>query len=164
MRTILSIAGLCLVIAAGNAFAQTPAEQRAILRTFEQAVAAYVDRSEPVECSDVRPTPNQPVIFTMPVSVVFRQLIATALGYPHSATMSAPNRPPEHRVNQYESFSFDGARALSLAVAAALPPLPPRLEYRFVAHDLVIRDVECNLVVAVLRDAIRFTNSLTQMR
>ena len=164
MRTILSIAGLCLVIAAGNAFAQTPAEQRAILRTFEQAVAAYVDRSEPVECSDVRPAPNQPAIFTMPVSMVFRQLIATALGHPYSATMSAPNRPPERRPNQYESFWFEGARTLPPSVAAALPLLPPRLEYRFVAHDLVVRDVECNLVVAVLRDAIQFATTLTHLR
>ncbi len=164
MRTILSIAGLCLVIAAGNAFAQTPAEQRAILRDFERAVAAYVDQFELVECSAVRPAPNQAVIFTMPVSMVFRQLIATALGHPHSPTMSGPHRPPQPPPGNYESFSFAGSRAVPPIVAEALPDLPRRLEYRLVNRDLVLRDIECNLAVAVLRDAIGFTNSLTQMR
>jgi hypothetical protein len=164
MRIMLSIAGLCLVIAAGPAFAQTPAEQRAILRDFERAVAGYVDRFELVACYDVRPTPNQAVIFTLPVSMMFRQLIATALGDPHSPTMSGPHRPPERPSGIYESFSFEGSRAVPPIVAAALPALPSRLDYRFVNHDLVLRDIECNLVVAVLRDAIRFTHTLTQMR
>jgi hypothetical protein len=164
MRTMLSIACLCTVIVAGDAFAQTPAEQRAILRNFERAVAAYVDRFELVECSDVRPTPNQAVIFTMPVSMVFRQLIATALGHPQAPTMSGPYQPPQAPPGMYESFSFAGSSAVPPILAMALPALPPRLEYHFVNHDLVLRDIECNLVVAVLRDAIRFTNTLTQLR
>jgi hypothetical protein len=35
-----------------------------------------------------------------------------------------------------------------------LPLLPAPLEYRLVDHDLVIRDAEADLIVAVLRDAV----------
>ena len=35
-----------------------------------------------------------------------------------------------------------------------LPLLPAPLEYRLIDHDLVIRDVEADVIVAVLRDAI----------
>jgi hypothetical protein len=164
MRTTLSVAALCVAIVAGNASAQTAAEQRAILRDFERAVAAYVDNLAALECADVRPLPNQPVIFTLPVSMVFRQLIATAFGHSDSATMSAPKRLPEPLPQVYDAFSFEASSALPPSVAAVLPVLPLRLEYRFVRFDLVLRDVDCNLVVAVLRDAIRHTTTLTQMR
>lgn len=36
-----------------------------------------------------------------------------------------------------------------------LPPLPPQLEYRIVTHHLVLRDVEANLIIDVLPNAIR---------
>lgn len=36
-----------------------------------------------------------------------------------------------------------------------LPPLPPQLEYRFVTHYLLLRDVEANLIIDVLPNAIR---------
>lgn len=36
-----------------------------------------------------------------------------------------------------------------------LPPLPPQLEYRIVTHYLVLRDVEANLIIDVLPNAIR---------
>lgn len=36
----------------------------------------------------------------------------------------------------------------------ALPPLPPELEYRFVNGALVLRDIDANLIVDVLRDVI----------
>jgi len=35
-----------------------------------------------------------------------------------------------------------------------LPGLPAPLEYRLIDHDLVIRDAEADVIVAVLRDAI----------
>jgi hypothetical protein len=41
------------------------------------------------------------------------------------------------------------------AVFRDLPPLPGELEYRVVGRDLVLLDVIANLVVDVLRDAIR---------
>jgi hypothetical protein len=35
-----------------------------------------------------------------------------------------------------------------------LPPLPPEVEYRVVGHDLVLRDVDANLVVDLIPNAI----------
>jgi hypothetical protein len=40
------------------------------------------------------------------------------------------------------------------AVPEGLPKLPAPLEYRMEGHNLVVRDVETDLVVDVLRDAV----------
>jgi hypothetical protein len=40
------------------------------------------------------------------------------------------------------------------AVIAALPELPPELQYRFVGADLVLVDIGAGLVVDVLRGAL----------
>jgi len=39
-------------------------------------------------------------------------------------------------------------------VLAALPPLPPGLQYRFMNHDLVLLDIDANLIVDFVPDAI----------
>jgi hypothetical protein len=41
------------------------------------------------------------------------------------------------------------------ALVWALPSLPEELEYRFAGRDLVLLDSEAQLVVDILRDAIR---------
>lgn len=43
---------------------------------------------------------------------------------------------------------------LPALLIAALPPLPPPLEYRFVGFDLVIRDTATNLIVDILPGAV----------
>jgi hypothetical protein len=40
---------------------------------------------------------------------------------------------------------------------AALPPLPPELQYRFVGRDLILWDIHSGLIVDFLPDAIRET-------
>lgn len=37
---------------------------------------------------------------------------------------------------------------------AALPQLPPELEYRFINHDLVLRDIDANLIIDFVHEAI----------
>lgn len=44
--------------------------------------------------------------------------------------------------------------AMPPKLRAAFPPLPPELEYRFVHHDLVLWDVQVDLIVDVIRNAI----------
>ena len=39
-------------------------------------------------------------------------------------------------------------------LADALPALPAPLEYRLIGNDLVIRDTQADIIVAVLRDAV----------
>ena len=41
-----------------------------------------------------------------------------------------------------------------------LPDLPPELEYRLVAHSLILRDVKANLIVDILRDVVRDDSEL----
>ena len=37
---------------------------------------------------------------------------------------------------------------------AALPRLPPELEYRFIDRDLVLRDIDANLIIDFVPEAI----------
>ncbi len=79
MKTI-AIGVLTLALAHGAA-AQTAGEQARILRDFQQSVADYTQRHR---CLDMFPgainaaTPA-PRMFTLPVAMVFRQLIAKSL-------------------------------------------------------------------------------------
>jgi len=125
MKTI-AIGILGLALASSGAAAQTAGEQARILSDFQASVADYTHRHQ---CLDLFPqalnamTPP-PRIFTLPVAMVFRQMIAKSLSR--------------------------GSRAWR----DALPPLPAPLEYRLIGHDLVLRDTEANVVVGVLRDAV----------
>jgi hypothetical protein len=59
---------------------------------------------------------------------------------------------PRPVVNERYSWSWPSFAPPS--VLAALPMLPAELQYRFVGGDLVLVDVEANLVVDVLPDAL----------
>jgi hypothetical protein len=50
-------------------------------------------------------------------------------------------------------FSWELPAFMPSCVLAALPVLPPELEYRFVERDLVLIDMHADLVVDVLRNA-----------
>ena len=59
---------------------------------------------------------------------------------------------PEPRVNG--PFPWMVGSAMWPTLLAALPPLPPQLQYRFFDRDLVLIDVDADLVVDVLRNAL----------
>ena len=127
-RTIA--AGLLgLALFAPTVSAQTPAEQAQILRDFHDSVANYAQQHHcltmfPEAITAATPAPR---IFTLPVAVVFRQLIARA--------------------------TPDSEETL----IKALPSLPTPLAYRLIGEDLAIRDTDANVTVAVLRDAVAIT-------
>lgn len=132
---IIAIGLSALVLAHGGASAQTADEKARILRDFEMSVADYTQRPK---CLDLFPegiaASPAPRIFTPPVAVVFRQLIARTLA---------------------ERDGVIGARqAFPRVLQDALPPLPPPLEYQLIGHDLVVRDKEADVIVGVLRDAV----------
>ena len=154
MRTI-AIGLLALALAHGGASAQTADETARILRDFDDWVGDYTQLHQ---CLDLFPgaikaaTPA-PRIFTPPVAVVFRQLIARALAerdgvaaingvgaFPHPSVLEPF---PSHRLQDFPRVLED-----------ALPPLPTPLEYRLIGHDLVVRDMEADIIVGVLRDAV----------
>jgi hypothetical protein len=154
MRTI-AIGIAALVLAHGGASAQTADEKARILRDFQQRVIEYTQQHKcldmfPEAINAVTPAPR---IFTPPVAVVFRQLIAQALAerdgvvaingvsaFPHPAVL--------------ERFPSDALYEFPRVLEDALPPLPTPLEYRLIGHDLVVRDTEADVCVGVLREAV----------
>src|SRR5688500_19502426 len=130
---IIAIGLSALVLAHGGASAQTADEKARILRNFEHSVADYTQRDK---CLDLFPEGittaiPAPRIFTPPVAVVFRQLIAKALA---------------------ERDGVIAARqAFPRVLQDTLPPLPAPLEYQLIGHDLVVRDTEADIIVGVLR-------------
>ncbi len=129
MRLIV-IGVLASVLMHGSAVAQTSQEQARILSGFQASVAEFSGghRSFDVAAPGAR-------IFTPPVATVFRQIIARTVG-------------------ALEPFPNAERQELLPVIARALPPLPGALEYRLIGNDLVLRDVNEDLIVAVLRDAV----------
>ena len=104
---------------------------------------------------------RQGEFFTVEISALFRQLIRKGCGGSYaellalvgSETVEATTLP---RVNErWAPLTTRGA--MSPNVLCELPALPPELEYRFRGRHLVLRDVEADLVVDVLPNAVRET-------
>ena len=144
-----------LLFTTGVAAAQTAAEREAILRGFQQRVAEY---STQHQCLDMFPealsaSAPAPQLFTPPVAMVFRQLIAHALATVDTATAMRGSGMPDHRARVLDNLPED-ATELAPVLAKVLPPLPDGFEYRFVDNDLVLRDQAAGVIVAVLRNAV----------
>ena len=122
MKKAIAIGMLGLALVSNRAAAQTAVEQAQILRDFQRSVA---------ECTEAAATPA-PKVFTLPVAMVFRQLIAHA-------------------------FANGDTNDIDTLLREALPVLPAPLEYRLADHNLVIRDTGTDQTVAVLRDAVALT-------
>lgn len=154
MRKAIAIGILGLGLVSNRAAAQTAVEQAQILRDFQASVATYVEQhtASPLFPEAVTATTPLPNVFTLPVAVVFRQLIGQAMSRAESgAVISSAGTTPRTAVQQPFPITelYDFPRVLS----EALPVLPAPLEYRLVEHDLVIRDAATGLVVGVLRGA-----------
>ena len=54
----------------------------------------------------------------------------------------------------FEPFPATELHEFPALLARALPPLPRPLEYRLIGNDLVLRDADGDVIVAVLRDAV----------
>lgn len=161
MRAI-AIGMLGILLVSTTATAQTAAERDRILQDFQRRVAAY---NADHQCLDLFPealnasTPA-PRIFTPPVAVVFRQLIAAAINSGGSTTAMRGVNTPRHHVSVLQPFPATELNAFPRLLADALPPLPEGLEYRLIDNDLVVRDANVDVIVAVLRDALGTTVTL----
>ena len=153
MKTIAI--GLVTLALAQGAAAQTNDERDRILRGFQQSVAEYMQRHQ---CLDLFPdalnaaTPA-PKVFTLPVAMVFRQLIARSITENDGAGAVINGVGASVHVTVLEPFPSDRLQEFPRILHDALPPLPAPLEYRLVGHDLVIRDANADLVVGVMHDA-----------
>ena len=128
MRKAIAIGILGLALASSRAAAQTAVEREQILRDFQQSVVDYTQHRLVVFPEAAIAATPAPKVFTLPVAMVFRQLIAEAVIAHHSA---------------------DPTRMLS----DTLPPLPAPLQYQLAGADLEIRDADSGTAVAVLKDA-----------
>lgn len=155
MKIAIAIGILGLALTAANATAQTAAERAQILRDFDQSVMEYSQRHHclalfPEAINAATPAPK---IFTLPVAMVFRQMIARALaGHPGNPAMVGVGMA--HRAVVLEPFPGTDLYAFPERLTEALPALPAGLEYRLIFNDLVIRDTQADIIVAVLRDAV----------
>ena len=129
MSKAIAIGMLGLALVSNRAAAQTAVERAQILRDFQQSVVDYTQQHE---CLVLFPeahnaAPPAPKVFTLPVAMVFRQIIAEAMVGHHWPDPST--------------------------VTHVLPALPAALQYRLNGNDLELRDLEDGTVVAVLKDA-----------
>ncbi len=154
MKTAVAIGILGLALTPNGAAAQTAMEQSQILRDFDRSVVEYTQRHQ---CFDMFPealnaaTPA-PKIFTLPVAMVFRQMIAQTLAGRAPAAIGGIGTP--HRAAVLQPFPATELSDFPPVLRDALPPLIGALEYRLIGDDLVIRDAGADLIVAVLRDAV----------
>ncbi len=156
-----------------------------IAQEFAKRVAGYVDLHNSVksEIHKLKPTKSaeainihehkfsralrharrgvrQGNIFSVDIATEFRRLIATAMQGAGATRISKslkhaePVHLPALRVN---SIYPEGVPLQSTppSLLLNLPKLPSELEYRLVGTNLVLRDVEANLIVDLMPNAIQ---------
>ena len=154
MRKTIVIGMLGLALFSNRAAAQTAVEQAQILRDFQRSVVDYTQRHR---CLDMFPEATNaatpaPKVFTLPVAIVFRQLIAQAVAAPGEASIARVGVTPH--VGVLQPFPANQLFDFPAVLSATLPVPPTPLEYRLIGNDLVIRDTEADVIIAVLRDAL----------
>jgi hypothetical protein len=104
-----------------------------------------------------RPDAKPGDIFTPEIAELFRDLVHSSLNSPDGVKIrkSYEHAEPLHglRLNVNQSYP-DGVPLQSMppSLLLNLPQLPKELDYRFVGHELVLRDIAANLIVDVLPD------------
>ena len=149
----IGLLGLALTGAAASA--QTAVEQARILREFERSVADYTQQHKcvamfPGALNAATPAPK---IFTLPVAMVFRQLIAQALA-DHGTSAAIGGTRVAHSAMVMQPYPATQLTEFPPALGEVLPALPDPLEYRLIGNDLAVRDRHADVIVAVLRDAV----------
>lgn len=134
----------------GPAFCSDPEE---LTRQAAQLAAAI---------RDARPLATEGTIFTPRVAVFLKAQIAHAARA--AAYLTIPVDPDDVLLEMHAALPWGAGRLPSPLLVDALPALPYELEYRFVGRHLVLLDVETNLVVDVLRDALPEDMTSTTIR
>jgi len=153
MRKTIAIGMLGLALVSNSAAAQTAVEQAQILRDFNVSVVDYANRHRCLmfpEANNV--TPPAPKLFTLPVAMVVRQMIARAIAETDGPVIGGVGAA--HRAIVMHPFPGAELSDFPRVLKDALPLLPAPLDYRLIGNDLVIRDADADLVVAVLRNAL----------
>lgn len=98
------------------------------------------------------------VIFTPEVAAVLKKIISD--NYRRSPEVRETTKDAEAELPDFTPVVNDvyppthPLATFPATLLKVLPPLPEKLEYRFVTHHLILRDVEANLIVDVLPNAV----------
>jgi hypothetical protein len=106
---------------------------------------------------EARPRAKEGDIFTLAAGEMFRARIAGIVrrtGFDVAAFLERHSGNGEDlEVHVFGALPWRSHLAL-MPIIRQLPELPPELEYEFVGRHLVLMDVDANIVVDVLRDAL----------
>lgn len=111
------------------------------------------------EMKAARPTARQGDIFTPVVAVVLRQTIGDALCGRDTQGMfdGLDEEQPaidESRLHVHDRYPVWATHEVPVVLLQRLPALPDGIEYRFAQYDLLLWDVDADLIVDILPDAI----------
>ena len=118
-----------------------------------------------------RPSAKEGDIFDAATATLLRGSIRTSLGIPgcgvedilaaqsNDARLATALRPLVH-----DRFDWAAGSFMPYCILTALPVLPGELKYRFVERDLALVDINADLVVDVLPDALPAGESWTGIR
>ena len=107
---------------------------------------------------DARADTKSGAIFTPEVAAVLKRVIGD--NYRRSPAVRETTKDAEAELPDFTPVVNDvyppthPLGTFPATLLKVLPPLPDELEYRFVTHHLILRDVEANLIVDVLPNAV----------
>ena len=99
-------------------------------------------------------------VFSIEVRPAFRTLIAASVRANQDTVAELMERnnaeviPGSPRPSINKPFPWQRGAAMPPYLLAALPPLPRELQYRIVDRDLLLLDVDANLVIDILENAL----------
>jgi hypothetical protein len=108
---------------------------------------------------EARPGDARGAIFTAVISAEFRRAIGATLHGPEAQRIlkslrdAQPARVPVVRVNGMYPAGVP-LQSTPPSLLLNLPSLPQEVEYRVIGHTLLLRDVEANLIVDLIPNAI----------
>jgi hypothetical protein len=108
---------------------------------------------------DLRPQAKQGDIFTPEITGLFQRLISQSLNGPDSTKIrkSYERAEPIHGVRLEVNQTYPDSlplQSMPPSLLLNLPKLPKELEYRFVGHELVLRDIPANLIVDLIPETV----------
>ncbi|HCC59417.1 MAG TPA: hypothetical protein DEQ47_19565 [Solibacterales bacterium] len=126
--------------------------------TNSQAVIVERQRNLAADLRAARPEARQGDIFTPSISAEFRRLIGIAMQGSHARRVNQSLKHAEPvrlhlRVNDAYPTRVP-LQSTPPTLLANLPPLPQQIDYRLIAHDLVLHDAEANIIVDFIPNAI----------
>lgn len=137
-----------MALAVANSEAQVPTATQAIAQ-FQRAADSYAFRHRQVERRGApAPVPTEGALFEPLAAAAFREriVLATRQG------CDLPDVAGEFEVPRVNTFA-GRTRPVPPCLVAALPRLPPELEYRIAGPALLLIDAHLQVVVDVLHAA-----------